>query len=436
MNVRVAAAHILAGVIRDGGSLNSLLPGYQDKIPAKDRGLLQELCFGTLRHYFPLQALLELLIAKPIKAKEAEVTALILSGLYQIREMRTPSHAAVNETVAAISALNKPWAKGLANGVLRRYLREREALDLRAAQNSRYRTGHPGWLQSIIEQSWPEQSEQILAANNQRPPMCLRVNAQRSNREAYLVCLQEAGIAARPAPLAAQGIYLQEPCAVELLPGFNEGLVSVQDEAAQLCASFLDLAPGQRVLDACCAPGGKTCHILETEPGIDELTALDVDGSRLARVRENLERLGFYANVMAADAADPESWWHGEAFDRILLDAPCSATGVIRRHPDIKLLRQQQDIPRLADIQYSLLNALWTTLKPGGKLLYATCSVLPAENTAVLARFVASQPDCSCLPLALPGGLQTPFGCQLFPQDQGHDGFYYGLLVKNSGNQL
>lgn len=431
MNVRVACAEIIAAIIRNEGSLNTLLPLYQNRVAPRDASLLQELCFGTLRHHSALEVILEKLLDKPIKVKEAEVSALLMAALYQIRELRTPDHAAVNETVAAINTMKKTWAKGLVNGVLRRYLRERDSIDSQCSRDSRYQTLHPLWLQQAFRQAWPDQHLDIMAANNGRPPLCLRVNRLRLCRDDYLRLLEEKAIDASLAPFSVDGIYLAEPTAVENLPGFADGLVSVQDEAAQLCAPLLDLRTGHRVLDACCAPGGKTCHILESRENLAELVALDVDEGRLGRVRENLSRLRLNASLKAADAANVQDWWDGNPFDRILLDAPCSASGVIRRHPDIKLLRRPDDIVKLAREQIRLLDALWQTLKPGGKLLYATCSVLPEENSQVLARFAESHPDASP---ALPDtgwGLATPWGRQLFPRIQGHDGFFYGLLEKH-----
>ena len=430
MNTRAACAAVVAAVMRGEASLNTLLPKYAHQVAARDTGLLRELCFGTLRHYPALQVILEQLLEKPIKAKEAEVSALLMTALYQIRELRTPDHAAVNEAVAALKALGKPWAKGLVNGVLRRYLREREAVDARCAGDSRYDHLHPRWLEALLREAWPDAADAIMAANNQRPPLCLRVNQLRSSRDAYLALLAQHDIAATPAALSGDGIYLAQPRDVTELPGFSDGLVSIQDEAAQLCAALLACAAEQRVLDACCAPGGKTCHLLERTPQITELLALDVDAGRLARVEDNLARLGLRARTLAADAADTAVWWDGTPFDRILLDAPCSASGVIRRHPDIKLLRQPGDIAKLAATQLDLLNALWQTLKPGGRLLYATCSVLPQENDHVVARFTAATGDCATLAIPESWGVATAHGRQLLPTQGGSDGFYYALLTK------
>ncbi len=428
--VHTAGALVLAGIVRGEGSLASLLPPQLDRVSQRDRGLLMEMCYGTLRWYPALEAILRHLMDKPLKARDAEITALLAAALYQLRVMRTPDHAAVNEAVAATRALKRPWARGLVNGLLRRYLREREAIDRALAGDPAYTSAHPAWLRTMLAKAWPEQSGAIFHANNSRPPMTLRVNRRQGTRQGYQDALAEAGITARAANFAGDALYLAEPVPVESLPGFAEGRVSVQDEASQLAADLLDPAPGQRVLDACCAPGGKTCHILESQPALSELVALDIDGERLARVTENLDRLGLSATLQAADAGEPEVWWDGRPFQRILVDAPCSATGVIRRHPDIKLLRQQADIDKLAARQLALLQALWPTLDAGGVMLYTTCSVLPVENGSVIARFVDQQENCQLLPLDMPWGVATGHGRQLLPAVDGCDGFYYAMLRK------
>ncbi|MAT50598.1 MAG: 16S rRNA (cytosine(967)-C(5))-methyltransferase [Porticoccaceae bacterium] len=431
MKVRVACARILAGVIRGEASLNTLLPEYAAKVSSTERGLLQELCYGTSRWYPALEVLVNQLLVKPLKSRDADIMALLTSGLYQLRAMRTPEHAAVNETVSACQALKKPWAKALANGVLRRYLREREQLEARLAGEAGFQSAHPPWLEQALRSAWGLRATSIMDANNQRPPMTLRVNENKISRADYLATLSRAGLTAKPASCADSGIYLDEPTNVEALPGFDDGLVSVQDEAAQLCASLLTPMAGDRILDACCAPGGKTCHLLEYQPALSSLTALDIDPQRLVRVRENLARLDLEARTLPADAAHPDQWWDGQPFDRILLDAPCSATGVIRRHPDIKLLRRATDIAPLAATQLRLLQALWPTLKPGGRLLYCTCSVLPEENDQVIAAFI-NTPGFDARPVALdaPWGEATAQGRQLFPETGGTDGFYYALLEK------
>lgn len=429
--VRAAAASAIARVIRDGRSLNSALAEYLPQIAARDQSLLQELCYGTLRWYPRLRLLIGALLAKPLKANDTDIAALLACALYQVIWTRVPEHAAVNETVAACVALGKTWAKGLANAVLRRFGRERAALEATLAGDPEYHSGHPRWLADALREAWPQAAENLFAANNSRAPMTLRVNLGKTSREDYLQALASAGIGALATHGGDAGIQLAEAVAVAHLPGFSEGVASVQDEAAQLAATLLGLAPGQRVLDACCAPGGKTGHILEHEPGLAELVAVDSDAVRIARVRDNLQRLGLTATLKTADARHTQNWWDGEPFARILLDAPCSGTGVIRRHPDIKLLRSAADIPRLAALQLELLRSLWPLLAPGGKLLYATCSVLPTENDEVVARFAAAQDDVNILPVATSAGHASACGRQLLPQVDGHDGFYYALLAKS-----
>ena len=430
MNVRVAAAHIIAAILHDEGSLSTLLPQYASKVDERDRGLLQQLCYGTLRYYPRLTAYLNLLLAKPFKSKDRDLEAILACSLYQLLETRVPSHAAVNEAVAACKALKKLWAKGLINAVLRRFLRERTALDVTLKDNPEFNTAHPNWLLSVWREAWPQHVDNIILANNTQPPMTLRVNRRHLSREAYLERLRESGIDASATPFSHDGITLQSPQDVLTLPGFAEGDLSVQDEAAQLSAQLLDLEPGQHVLDACCAPGGKTCHILELLDNTGDVVALDISPKRLERVEENLQRLGLQAQLLAADAADTKIWWDNKSFDRILLDAPCSATGVIRRHPDVKLLRKPADIAKLAKLQLTLLKTLWPLLVEGGIFLYATCSSLPQENDQVILEFIRSTNNASVEKVAITAGIETPVGRQLLPQVGSHDGFYYALLRK------
>ncbi|MFK3793248.1 MULTISPECIES: 16S rRNA (cytosine(967)-C(5))-methyltransferase RsmB [Pseudomonas] len=430
MNPRLAAARALAAVLSGKASLNSSLPAQLDKVEERDRGLTQDLAFGTARWQPRLELLAAQLLQKPFKAADADVQALLLVGLYQLFYSRIPAHAAIGETVGCADKLKKPWAKGLLNAVLRRAQREGEELLAGMERDPVVRTAHPRWLQKSLKAFWPEQWEAICAANNAHPPMILRVNRRHHSRDAYLALLAEAGVGASACQYSPDGIVLAEACDVRGLPGFAEGWVSVQDEAAQLAADLLDLAPGQRVLDACCAPGGKTCHILEAEPALAGVVAVDLEAKRLVRVRENLERLGLDAQLIAADGRDTQAWWDGQPFQRILLDAPCSATGVIRRHPDIKLTRQPDDIAALAQLQGELLDTLWQTLEVGGILLYATCSTLPTENTEVIGAFLARTPGARELDLATEAGLRQPHGRQLLAQEGGHDGFYYAKLIK------
>lgn len=430
MNPRLAAARALAAVLAGKASLGGSLPELLRQVAPRDRGLTQELAFGTARWQPRLAGLAERLLQKPFKAADRDVEALLLVGLYQLFYTRIPAHAALGETVGCVDTLKKPWAKGLLNAVLRRAQREAEALWPALEHDPVIRTAHPRWLQKRLKADWPEHWEAICAANNAHPPLTLRVNRLHGSRDDYLRQLAEAGLAAQPCPYSADGVRLATPCDVQALPGFAEGRASVQDEAAQLSAGLLELAPGQRVLDACCAPGGKTCHLLEHQPGLAELVALDQEPARLARVRENLERLGLSATLLAADARNTATWWDGRPFQRILLDAPCSATGVIRRHPDIKLTRQEADIDALATLQGELLDALWPTLEVGGILLYATCSVLPRENRDNVAAFLARTPGARELDIGGAFGLKQTHGRQLLPQPEGHDGFYYAKLIK------
>lgn len=424
--VRAAAARCLQA-IANGQSLSRELPKAEQKVKHEQRPLLRELCYGSLRQFWRLEALAGQCLSKPFKTKDEDLLMLLCLGIYQLEYMRIPAHAAINTTVNACKSLRKDWAKGLTNAVLRRYQRERDSLlaDLTAAEAC----AHPDWLFDAIHEAWPEQAESILDANNQHPPLCLRNNARQQSREQYLAMLAGAGIDALACDVAANGIRLRQAVDVKVLPGFADGCVSVQDESAQLCAEILQPGAGMRVLDACAAPGGKSCHLLETQPEL-ALTCIDIDETRLERVRENLARLQLAAELITGDAATPDQWWTGEAFDQILLDAPCSATGVIRRNPDIKLHRRASDIPALANTQLGLLKALWPTLKSGGQLLYATCSILPAENEGVVERFLAEQGDAQHQALAGDWGVERQLGRQLFPVNDKHDGFYYALLSK------
>ncbi|TRX73823.1 16S rRNA (cytosine(967)-C(5))-methyltransferase RsmB [Pseudomonas mangiferae] len=430
MNPRLAAARALAPVLSGKASLGGSLPAQLERVEPRDRGLAQELAFGAARWQPRLAALAERLLQKPFKAADRDVEALLLVGLYQLFHTRIPPHAALGETVGCAEALRKPWAKGLLNAVLRNAQRQGEALYAELERDPVVRTAHPRWLQKALKAAWPEQWEAVCAANNLHPPLLLRVNRRQGSRDAYLAELRDAGLDAEPCAFSVDGIRLAQALDVRTLPGFAEGRVSVQDEAAQLAAGLLELAPGQRVLDACCAPGGKTCHLLESEPGLAEVLALDLEPTRLQRVRENLDRLRLDATLVAADGRDTARWWDSRPFQRILLDAPCSATGVIRRHPDIKLTRQAEDIEALAQLQGELLDALWPTLEVGGVLLYATCSVLPRENRETIAAFLARTPGARELEVATDAGFKAGHGRQLLPQPDGHDGFYYAKLIK------
>ncbi len=426
VGARDAAARVVAGVIA-GRSVSDLLPGAAARVVERDRGLTQELVFGTLRWQPRLAVLLEKMLDRPLK--DPQVEALLWVGLYQLSELGMPAHAAVNETVQATARLGKGWARGLVNGVLRRYQREGQALRIAALRGEPGHSAHPDWLRQRLQQDWPSEWPAIVEANNARPPMTIRLNRNRTTRPDYIHRLQEAGLAARPNRHAADALTLDTPVPVEKLPGFREGQVSVQDAAAQLAAGLLAPGAGHRVLDACAAPGGKTAHLLELCPEAQVL-ALDQDAERLIRIGENLDRLGLRAEVRAGDAGQPEPWWDGVPFDRILLDAPCSGTGVIRRHPDIKLLRRDTDVAELAAGQHRLLHALWPLLKPGGMLVYATCSVLRDENDRQIARFLQDVPSALEQPIEASWGIAVAAGRQILPGQDAMDGFYYARLVK------
>jgi 16S rRNA (cytosine967-C5)-methyltransferase len=421
---RLYALKILTTLMRDKTSLSQLL-----SLPSPEiLPMTKELCFGFCRHYFRLQAIADCFVTK--RPKELEVWIVLLIGLYQLHYMNQPDYAVVKETVDLLEKIKKGWAKGLVNAVLRHFCRQKNEILVRLAEDPAFRYGQPLWLLRRLKLDWPDSWKDIAAANDEHPPMVLRVNQNHCSVGDYLTVLNEAGIKAVAHSVAPEGITLASPCDVHLLPGFAEGHVSIQDGAAQLAASLLTLKPGQRLLDACCAPGGKTCHILESEPNLEVCIALDVDAKRLKRVRENLDRLNIEATLLQGDASIPESWWDGVLFDRILLDAPCSATGVIRRHSDIKLLRTDEEILAATKIQQKMLSSLWPLLKPGGLMVYSTCSVLPDENEKQVAYFVETHNDCTVLQDNWTWGRATGYGQQILPGDQGMDGFFYSVLEK------
>ncbi len=427
-DARTAAALALQQVIVQRISLTSAIDEQSKHLPTTEVSFLKAIVFGVMRHFETLSHALQPLLDKPLRNKDKDIYALLLIGAYQLKHLRTPDYAAIDSCVKAGKALKKPWAAGLINAVLRRYQAQG---DLSA--NPQVQSEHPVWLYNAICQSWPEFSSAIFAANNTEPPFCIRVNTQKITRDAYQAKLIQAGVNCQLGEFSPTAIYLlDKPTNIFDLPGFAEGECSVQDEAPQLSAFLLDLAPGQRVLDACAAPGGKTCHILETEPRLIELLAVDQDANRLNRVKENLQRLHLHATCIAADIIDTDAWWDGVLFDRILCDAPCSATGVIRRHPDIKFLRLATDIEQLQSLQLQILSSLWRTLKPDGVLLYATCSILPEENTHVIGQFCQQQNDCVEITIPLKCGIVQEHGYQLFPQSGAHDGFFYAKLKKQN----
>ncbi len=416
----------------DRQSLTSTMDDTTGIVSREHRPVFRQMNYGLLRHYYSLDCILTKLLNKPLADKHTDLRILLLLGLYQIQYMDIPAHACVDETVNTTRQLGKSWARGLVNGVLRRFIREREYLAELLSENEVYGFDHPQWLIEKIQQSWPSMAESILRANNHQAPMTLRVNTRQINRSDYLALLNSHHIAGNVCQFSNTGITLQNARDVTLLPGFNSGWVSVQDEAAQLAADVLALEPEQTVLDACAAPGGKSSHILEHMPDVS-LICLELDSRRIHRIQENLTRLGLATNaeIILGDASQPDDWWNGDHFDRILLDAPCSATGIIRRHPDIKMLRKESDIDKLAQQQLLLLKSLWPLLKKDGILVYSTCSILPEENDIPVHIFLSQTTDASELTFNADWGVKTEHGRQLFPREQGHDGFFYARLRKN-----
>ncbi|MBI3187231.1 MAG: 16S rRNA (cytosine(967)-C(5))-methyltransferase [Gammaproteobacteria bacterium] len=450
-NARLQAIHVLRAVIEQGESLSTALPPALRELDFRNAAFAQMLVYGVLRWRWRLEAVLQQLLQKPLKAKDEDVRLCLLIGLYQLNDTRVPDHAAVNASVELVKQLNREWAAGMVNAVLRNFIRHRDELLEQADKDWQARYSHPIWLIKRLRDDWPDQWPAILDANNQQAPLTLRVNRQKISPDEFVQQLE------LPADADGDGVTLHQATDVTNLPGYDAGWFAVQDAGAQLAAPLLDLQPGQRVLDACAAPGGKTAHALALQPQIN-LMALDVSESRLVRVAENLRRLGFSpahtpplpngpaplaslsphgereqprcAIIIKAGDATQRDWWDGRYFDRIMLDAPCSATGVIRRHPDIKSLRQPDDITELANTQRQLLQNLWPMLAPGGLLLYITCSVLKAENEQQVAEFLATTADATEQVIQADWGQARTHGRQILPGENNMDGFYYALLQK------
>jgi len=420
-NIQLAASQIVQQVLVDGRNLNQVLDeslGRKSVWTPAQRAALQDLSYGTLRFYGQLDALLGELLHKPLS--DRRIYYVLLVALYQLQYSKAAQHAVVDHAVRSAQMLNAK-VSGLVNAILRNFLRSRDALLERAAQHATGRYSYPQWWIDELQAQYGERSAAVLEAGNQHPPMTLRVNRRRNTTADYLALLNQHDLTARL--IEPDALQLDKPVPVNKLPGFFDGLASVQDAGAQYAARLLDVHDGMRVLDACAAPGGKTAHILE-RAAVD-MVAVDKDAKRLQRIAENLQRLDLAAQLVAGDAAKPEEWWDGELFERILVDAPCSASGVVRRHPDIKWLRRRQDLAGFAAQQLDMLRALWRLLAQDGKLLYATCSVFHQENGQVIAAFLEQQPDAQRLPIDLPGDIDG----QLLPDDQ-HDGFFYALLQK------
>jgi 16S rRNA (cytosine967-C5)-methyltransferase len=419
-HVQIEAARVVNSVILGRNLTQALAESLRQhpKFSPQQRGALQDLCYGTLRHYGKLAFMLGKLMQRP--SRDANLQHLLLVALYQIEFSKAQQHVIVDQAVNAAKLLNA-GAGGLVNGVLRNYLRQREALKQAAMREEESRYSYPHWWIAAIKKQYPEKAAAILEAGNQHPPMTLRVNIKRTTVVEYQILLAEQGIAAQR--VEPDALILEQPVAVDRLAKFAEGWVSVQDAGAQYAARILDVRDGMRVLDACAAPGGKAAHLLEIAD-ID-LVAVDKDEQRLARINENLQRLQLQAQVVCGDAATPQAWWDGKPFQRILADVPCSASGVVRRHPDIKWLRRAADIDSFAKQQAQILEALWSLLALDGKLLYVTCSVFKRENQQVTDAFLKQHPEAEQEQIGI---LQEG---QLLPNEQ-HDGFYYALLHKKN----
>ncbi len=434
-SARSLAAHAVARILREGVTLDAAL---KDALAAADPKLapsVRSLSYGAVRGYYRHEAVLSRLLSTPVRSLDFLVRAVLSVALYELEDERTPNYAVVDAAVETAKMTDAARAGGLINAVLRRYLRERKGLDADIARNPATRHASPVWLADRLRADWPVRWTQLLAAGDAQAPMWLRVNPQLNTAEAYLEMLRAAGLGAHAEARVPQALALDSPCDVHDLPGFSEGLVSVQDLAAQCAAFPLGLAAGQRVLDACAAPGGKTALIAERVADLAQLVAVDVDPQRLARVRDNLSRGKLQATLVHGDAGAPESWWDGVPFDRILLDAPCSALGVIRRHPDIRLRKSPSEIDKLPVLQARLLNSAWSMLAQGGRLVYATCTVTRSENRDLIAAFVRSTPGATSLPAqsweGWPGfGEGDDYGRQILPGEAGADGFYYAALTK------
>ncbi|AEW44258.1 ribosomal RNA small subunit methyltransferase B [Serratia symbiotica str. 'Cinara cedri'] len=423
-NIRSHAAKIIGQVLDQGRSLNSILPTIKNNINNKDSALLQEICFGTLRMLPQLKWFIQQLMTRPMIGKHSLIHYLLLIGLYQLLYTRIPPYAVLAETVNGAVELKYPQLKGLINGILRQFLRQQSTL-VQSASNNQCRYLHPSWLLKRIQLAYPMQWEQIINANNQKPPMWLRINRLHHTRVQYLQLINKLGIAAKPHTTYTDALRLLTPCDVNNLPGFTDGWITIQDASAQGCISLLNPQNNEQILDLCAAPGGKTTHILEAAPKA-KVMAIDINQQRITRIKENLQRLHLHAEIKLGDGRTPQQWCGNKQFDRILLDAPCSASGVIRRHPDIKWLRRDCDIAKFTSLQAEILTAIWPHLKSSGVMIYATCSILPEENSEQIAAFLKNHKNAR---LVETGSLELP-GQQNLPHPEDGDGFFCAKLIK------
>lgn len=439
INARLYASHVLVQTLENGHRLKEALANLWEDHPTanEERTFIQDVCYGVVRQLIPLTYLNQELLLNTIKTHDylnSEVQALILIGLYQITYTRSIDHDVVNETVAAANTIKKESTANFINDLLVQYLNNKTTILEKLQNRPEFTFAHPTWMLNKFQQAWPDHWEKIVEANNTRPPLCIRVNRLQMSREEYLKILAENHIDAQPIPHTSHGVQLirkEGKHSGLRLPGSSEGLFSFQDPSCQLAINLLDLQPGQRVLDACAAPGGKTSHILETEPKLSALLALDIEQKRVSILEENLKRLNLSAECMCGDASTPEKWWDGQPFDRILLDVPCSSTGAIMRRPDIKWLCKEENIPILVQQQKNMLEKIWPLLKTNGLLVYSTCSILPEENTCQIENFLKGHKDAEEVPITAEWGIAQPTGRQILQHpDSGMSGFYYVVLRK------
>jgi 16S rRNA (cytosine967-C5)-methyltransferase len=428
LNLRADAAKVLHQILEEGQSARECLPLAQLPHKEQDKAWLQEMVYGVLRNLPILQFWLRQLLDKPLKNRFKIVEQLIMLGFYQLAFSRVSQHAAVSETVAACQPLNTLAMKGLVNAILRTFIREE--MSLQEAPNKQIASGLPKWLYKKLEAEYQNDFSGLVANMQVKAPIWLRVNSQKTTHSDFLSELEKANIEFSQSPEHPEAIILSKGYDITSLPGFDSGWFAVQDGAAQLAAHYLKPQQGESILDCCAAPGGKTCHLIEFQPNMAKTVALEIDEKRATKIQENLVRLGHNADIVIGDASTPEKWWDGELFDRILLDAPCSATGIIRRHPDIKWLRKAKDIEILVNLQKQILDAIWPLVKPGGTMLYATCSILPEENHLQIADFL-SRTSNALLDNTFHNDSEDKLGKQILPGDQQMDGFYYARLLKS-----
>lgn len=429
---RTLASQILSKVLQNRQPLSVLLPGSLAAISeARERAFIKALCFGVLRHYYSLNLIIEKLLHTKLRKKDSDIKALLLIGLYQITRMRVPIHAAISATVESCTILQKNWAKNMVNAILRNYQRQQSQFSVITERNESAKYEHPKWLLSKLKNEYPQHWQSIVHENNLMPPMTLRLNALKINQSCYIKKLAAVGLHAETSALSNDAIILTHPVNVEALPNFSEGYVSVQDIAAQLAVPLLNAQAGERILDICSGPGGKLAHLLEKMPNLKEAVAVEINSGQFKKLTNTLKRLQLHATLIQDDARNPDHWWDNKLFDRIMVDIPCSASGVIRRHPDIKYLSTAGDIQKTIVLQSNILNAVWPLLKKGGKLLYITCSIFDEENDQQIAAFINKHSNARTTPIKTAWGKATKYGRQILPGEHAMDGFYYAQLQKN-----